>query len=130
MKSSRHLALIPGFAALLLLAAGCGSDGKNPVQSDSPLASGEEARFTYAVDDCAPVRLGKAADFGSDAVVVSAQEREGATLYEVRVHPTDAGKVIGKQGATIHAIRALLQAGAAKQGTRCAMELVEERSER
>ncbi|MCL4177331.1 MAG: KH domain-containing protein [Verrucomicrobia bacterium] len=65
-----------------------------------------------------------------DAVSVAVQERAGTTLYELRVHPTDAGKVIGKQGATIHAIRALLQAGAAKKGLRCAMELVEERVER
>jgi predicted RNA-binding protein YlqC (UPF0109 family) len=64
-----------------------------------------------------------------DAVSVAAQDRAGTMLYELRVHPTDAGKVIGKQGATIHAIRALLQAGAAKKGIRCAMELVEERSE-
>ncbi len=63
-----------------------------------------------------------------DAVSVAAEDRAGAILYALRVHPTDAGKVIGKQGATIHAIRALLQAGAAKRGLRCAMELVEERS--
>jgi predicted RNA-binding protein YlqC (UPF0109 family) len=43
------------------------------------------------------------------------------------VHPTDVGKIIGKQGATIQAIRALLQVAAAKRGQRCALEIVEER---
>lgn len=65
-----------------------------------------------------------------DAVAVSAQERQGLTIYELRVHPTDTGKVIGKQGATIHALRALLQAGAARKGIRCTMELVEDPPEK
>jgi hypothetical protein len=62
-----------------------------------------------------------------DAVTVTPVEREGLTLYELRVHPTDVGKIIGKQGATIQAIRALLQVAAAKRGQRCALEIVEER---
>jgi uncharacterized protein len=61
-----------------------------------------------------------------DAVHIAAQDRQGLTVYELRVHPTDTGKVIGKQGATIHALRTLLQAGAARKGIRCTMELVEE----
>ena len=62
-----------------------------------------------------------------DAVTVTRVERNGTTLYVLRVHPTDVGKVIGKQGATIQAIRALLQVAAAKRGQRCALEIVEER---
>ena len=61
-----------------------------------------------------------------DAVVVTPVEREKATVYELRLHPTDVGKVIGKQGATIHALRALLQVGSAKQGKRCSLELIDE----
>jgi hypothetical protein len=63
----------------------------------------------------------------ADAVTVTPVEREGMTVYELRVHPTDVGKVIGKQGTTIHAIRSLLQVGGAKQGQRCSVEIVEER---
>lgn len=62
-----------------------------------------------------------------DAVTVTPVERDGMTLYELRVHPTDVGKIIGKQGTTIQAIRALLQVAAAKRGQRCTMEIVEER---
>jgi len=64
-----------------------------------------------------------------EAVSVAEADREGATVYELRVHPDDAGKVIGRQGATINAIRALLLAGAARQGRRCVLELVENRAE-
>jgi len=62
-------------------------------------------------------------------VNVTPVERDGLTVYELRVHPTDIGKVIGKQGTTIHAIRSLLQIGVAKKGRRCTLEIVEERPE-
>ncbi len=63
-----------------------------------------------------------------DAVQISPVEREGTTIYELRLHPTDVGKIIGRQGATIHAIRSLLLVGAAKSGKRCTVEIVEERA--
>jgi len=62
-----------------------------------------------------------------DAVTVTPVDHNGTTVLEVRVHPTDAGKVIGREGSTIQAIRALLQVGAAKKGQRCSMELIDER---
>ena len=62
-----------------------------------------------------------------DAVIITPVERNGLTVYELRLHPTDMGKVIGRQGSTIHAIRSLLQVGSAKKGLRCALEIVEER---
>lgn len=62
-----------------------------------------------------------------DAVIVTPVERNGTTHYELRLHPTDMGKVIGRKGATIHALRALLQVGSAKQGLRCSVDVVEER---
>jgi len=64
-----------------------------------------------------------------DAVTITPVERKGVTIYELRLHPTDVGKIIGRQGATIQAIRALLQVGSAKKGLRCSVEIVEERPE-
>ena len=61
-----------------------------------------------------------------EAVTVTPVEREGITVYELRLHPQDVGKVIGRQGMTINAIRSLLLAGSAKQGLRCTLEIVEE----
>jgi len=61
-----------------------------------------------------------------DAVTVTPIDRNGMTLYEVRMHTDDVGKIIGRKGATIQALRALLQVGSAKRGIRCAMEVVED----
>ena len=59
-------------------------------------------------------------------VTVTPVERVGTTVYELRMDPGDVGKIIGKQGATINAIRSLLQAGSAKKGLRCSLEIVED----
>jgi hypothetical protein len=65
-----------------------------------------------------------------DEVKVTPVAREGTTIYELRLHPEDVGKVIGRQGMTINAIRALLLAGSAKQGLRCSLEIVEDKPAR
>jgi predicted RNA-binding protein YlqC (UPF0109 family) len=62
-----------------------------------------------------------------EAVAITPVEREGTTVYELRLHPQDVGKVIGRQGMTINAIRSLLLAGSAKKGLRCTLEIVEEK---
>jgi hypothetical protein len=63
-----------------------------------------------------------------EAVTITPVEREGTTVYELRMHPEDVGKVIGRQGMTINAIRSLLLAGSAKKGLRCTLEIVEDRA--
>jgi hypothetical protein len=60
-------------------------------------------------------------------VTVTPVQREGTTVFELRLHPQDVGKVIGRQGMTINAIRSLLLAGSAKKGMRCTLEIVEEK---
>ncbi len=61
------------------------------------------------------------------AVSITPVERAGATVYELRLDPADVGKIIGRQGLTINAIRMLLQAGSAKKGVRCSVEIVEDK---
>jgi predicted RNA-binding protein YlqC (UPF0109 family) len=63
-----------------------------------------------------------------EAVTVTPVEREGTTVFELRLHQEDVGKVIGRQGMTINAIRSLLLAGTAKKGLRCSLEIVEEKA--
>lgn len=65
-----------------------------------------------------------------EAVVITPVERAGMTHYELRLDPEDVGKVIGRQGATIHAIRSILLMGSAKRGLRTTLEIVEEGSPR
>ncbi|MGH7739332.1 MAG: KH domain-containing protein [bacterium] len=58
---------------------------------------------------------------------VALQERlEGnLTILELRVAKEDYGKVIGKQGRTIKAIRTLISASDAKNGLKYSLEVVE-----
>ena len=62
-----------------------------------------------------------------DAVTITPVERGGLTVYELRMDPKDVGRIIGKQGMTINAIRSLLTAGSAKKGLRCSVEIVEDK---
>ncbi|MEW5321085.1 KH domain-containing protein [Geobacillus thermoleovorans] len=47
-----------------------------------------------------------------EAVAVERREEETAVIYELSVHEDDTGKVIGKQGRTIQAIRMVVAAAA------------------
>ena len=62
-----------------------------------------------------------------DAVSITPVQRDSKTIYELRLHPQDVGQVIGRQGATIKAIRSLLLAGSAKKGLRCSVEIIEDK---
>jgi predicted RNA-binding protein YlqC (UPF0109 family) len=60
-----------------------------------------------------------------EAVDVREVKREGATLIEVRVAPGDMGKIIGRQGRTVRALRALAHAVSLKKRHRFVLEIVE-----
>ena len=53
------------------------------------------------------------------------EQRNGATLIEVRVAPNDVGKIIGKQGKTIRALRSLARIAGARKNRRYLLEIVE-----
>jgi uncharacterized protein len=53
------------------------------------------------------------------------EQRNGATLLEVRVAPNDVGKIIGKQGKTIRALRSLARVAGARNNRRYLLEIVE-----
>jgi predicted RNA-binding protein YlqC (UPF0109 family) len=61
----------------------------------------------------------------SEAVDVREINRNGATLIEIRVASEDMGKVIGKQGRTIRALRSLAHAVGLKRKHRFVLEIVE-----
>jgi len=61
-----------------------------------------------------------------DEVTVTPVDRSGMTIYELRLNADDVGRIIGRQGVTINAIRSLLLAGSARKGLRCAVEIVED----
>ncbi len=59
-----------------------------------------------------------------DEVEVSIEENGDLVQIKLRVAPDDMGKVIGKQGRTAKALRALVKAGAAKKNKRANLEIV------
>jgi len=60
-----------------------------------------------------------------DDVRLTEVEGERTLIYELRCHSEDVGKVIGKSGKTIGAIRTLVNTAAARQGRRAMLEVVE-----
>ena len=61
----------------------------------------------------------------TDAVDVREIERDGTTRIEVRVAQTDMGKVIGKQGRTVRALRSLVYAAGLKKHRRFVLDVDE-----
>ncbi|MFZ2957341.1 MAG: KH domain-containing protein [Candidatus Ozemobacteraceae bacterium] len=59
-----------------------------------------------------------------DEVVVKPIEGDGTIVFEVQVNPEDAGKVIGKKGRTINALRTVIRANASLGTKKVMMELV------
>jgi len=47
------------------------------------------------------------------------------TVFEVTVNPEDRGRVIGKSGQTIHALRSLVSAAAALKGVNATVDVTE-----
>jgi len=64
-------------------------------------------------------------DDGESVDVREVEQRNGSTLIEVRVSPGDVGKIIGKQGKTIRALRSLARIAGNKTNRRYLLEIVE-----
>ena len=62
----------------------------------------------------------------ADEVKVNVNESEQTIVYELNVGDGDLGKVIGKKGRNVNAIRTLLSASNAKEGgKRAILEIIE-----
>lgn len=60
-----------------------------------------------------------------DDVMITHKESSGAVKYFVAMRKSDYGKIIGRGGHTIHALRSVLQAAARKKGIRASLEILE-----
>jgi uncharacterized protein len=69
--------------------------------------------------------IAKALVDSPDQVSVSEVQGEQVTVLELRVAPSDLGKVIGKQGRTARSIRTLLGAAGMKLNRRFTLEILE-----
>ena len=62
-------------------------------------------------------------------VKVTQIDGEQTSIMELRTHPSDIGKVIGKKGRTAHAIRTILSAAGMKQKRRFNLEIMDDKKE-
>lgn len=61
----------------------------------------------------------------ADEVEVCEKAGDRSTVIEVRVAESDMGRIIGREGRTIKAIRSILYAASQKHGKRFVLEVVE-----
>ena len=68
--------------------------------------------------------IAKALVDNPEQVQVRAIEGENVTLFELRVHPSDLGIVIGRQGRMAESLRIILGAAGMKLRRRIVLEIV------
>ena len=61
-----------------------------------------------------------------EAIDVKETQGELATIFEVRTAPEDSGKVIGREGRIVNAIRTIVKAASAKQDKKVTVEILTE----
>lgn len=67
--------------------------------------------------------IAKAIADNPDAVIVTEEEEEDRIVIRLEVAPDDKGKVIGREGRVVQAMRTLLRVAAVKRGTRANLEI-------
>jgi len=60
-----------------------------------------------------------------DAVDVNIVDGEQGTVVEVKVSPQDVGKIVGRQGRTIKALRTIAMTVGARVGRRVRLEVIQ-----
>ncbi len=60
-----------------------------------------------------------------DDVDVQEKEEDGVVTVELRVASDDMGKVIGRQGRTVRAMRTILSTVAAREGKKSRLDVLE-----
>ena len=61
-----------------------------------------------------------------EEVKIVQNQGDSTTVFEVRVAKTDMGKIIGKKGKTIEALRVIIGACGAKEKRRCVFQIIED----
>jgi uncharacterized protein len=62
-----------------------------------------------------------------EQIELRSQPADGGTLFELKVAPEDVGKVIGRDGRTVNAIRTLLSVAAQRRGVKARLEVLDDR---
>ena len=67
--------------------------------------------------------IAKSLVYNPDEVVVTEKETEKGLVLELKVAPSDMGKVIGKQGRIAKAIRSVVKAAASRENKQVSVEI-------
>jgi predicted RNA-binding protein YlqC (UPF0109 family) len=70
--------------------------------------------------------VAKALADAPQGVVVTEHDHRGTTLIEVTVEPGDVGKLIGRQGRTIQAMRTIATLAGEREGKKVTLEVRDE----
>ena len=80
--------------------------------------------FSHAVKEFLEFVIRQLVEF-PDEMMLSEIPSGKTTIFRVQLRQTDVGRIIGRNGQTIQAIRALLASSAARHGQRATLEIVE-----
>ena len=61
-----------------------------------------------------------------EEVQINQNQGDNTIVFEVRVAKKDMGKIIGKKGKTIDALRVIIGACGAKEKKRCVFQIIED----
>jgi uncharacterized protein len=61
-----------------------------------------------------------------DDIILTKHEAPRKVVFKLRLRKTDIGKVVGKHGQTLTAIRGLLNAASSRHGQRAFLDIVED----
>lgn len=60
-----------------------------------------------------------------EEVMLSEVPHDNLTVFRLQMRQTDVGRVIGRNGQTIRALRALLSSAAARHGQKVTLDIIE-----
>jgi predicted RNA-binding protein YlqC (UPF0109 family) len=96
-------------------------EGTEEIDYDAHLPEGDDARLIELVGF-----LVQGVVAHPDEVEVEEFFDDIGTVYGIRVHPDDLGRVIGKDGRIANALRQVVKAAATKAGTHVMVEILTE----
>jgi predicted RNA-binding protein YlqC (UPF0109 family) len=88
------------------------------------VTTGKEEYNVLTVKEFLEFVIRQLVEFPDDMVLTEIPSGR-TTIFKVQLRQSDVGRVIGRNGQTIHAIRAVLSSSAARHGQRATLEIVE-----
>lgn len=96
--------------------AGAGSGSGREVDADAPAGGRPRAVLDH---------IARSLVDEPDAVEVDVSEARNGTVLSLRVAPGDMGRVIGKRGRIAQALRTVVRAAGARDGTEASVDIVD-----